>query len=342
MIDAATGEISTVRGAKFDYETKDTYEFQAVVTDKKSTVRVPVTVTVKNVVECPEFVDVNPTLTVVECAQQGTVVGTVTAIDDDMTNNHTGKAPFYSLVATDDSADDYKKFAIDNEGVIIVAADALASFADKSVYWVRVVATDGSDPTLSTYTDVAINVCKKMDNLFSGSNLWTDYVSPANLLLPDGMTGYVVTAIDGASATVAAIDYIPQLTPVLLKRDDETVNSFSAPKGFGTTFDTNQLRVTTSDRTVSAGELYLLHNDEFVLTSSGTLPAGRVYLPVSGASAARRLTIGPDGDGTTGVTSLLEGEGSGSAWYCLDGRKLGKAPTKKGVYIKSGRKVVVK
>ena len=342
MIDAATGEISTVRGAKFDYETKDTYEFQVVVTDKKSTVRVPVTVTVKNVVECPEFAEVNPTLTVVECAQQGTVVGTVAAIDDDMTNNHTGKAPFYSLVATDDSADDYKKFAIDNEGVIIVAADALASFADKSVYWVRVVATDGSDPTLTAMTDVAINVCKKMDNLFSGSNLWTDYVSPANLLLPDGMTGYVVTAIDGASATVAAIDYIPQLTPVLLKRDDETVNSFSAPKGFGTTFDTNQLRVTTSDRTVSAGELYLLHNDEFVLTSSGTLPAGRVYLPVSGASAARRLTIGPDGDGTTGVTSPLEGEGSGSAWYSLDGRKFDNAPTKKGVYIKGGRKVVVK
>jgi len=152
----------------------------------------------------------------------------------------------------------------------------------------------------------------------------------------------VVTAIDGASATVAAIDYIPQLTPVLLKRDDETVNSFSAPKGFGTTFDTNQLRVTTSDRTVSAGELYLLHNDEFVLTSSGTLPAGRVYLPVTAGANARRLTIGPDGGNATGVTSPLEGEGSGSAWYCLDGRKLGKAPTKKGVYIKDGRKVVVK
>ena len=339
---ASTGEIFTVRGAKFDYETKDTYEFKAVVTDKNSTVRVPVTVTVSNVAEGPEFAEVNPTMIVDECAQQGTVVGTVTAIDDDMTNNHTGKAPFYSLVATDDSADDYKKFAIDNEGTIIVAADALAAFTDKSVYWVRVVATDGSDLTLSTYTDVAINVSKKMDNLFSGSNLWTDYVSPANLLLPDGMTGYVVTAIDGASATVAAIDYIPQLTPVLLKRDDETVNSFSAPKGFGTTFDTNQLRVTTSDRTVSAGELYLLHNDEFVLTSSGTLPAGRVYLPVTAGANARRLTIGPDGGNATGVTSPLEGEGSGSAWYCLDGRKLGKAPTKKGVYIKDGRKVVVK
>ena len=29
-------------------------------------------------------------------------------------------------------------------------------------------------------------------------------------------------------------------------------------------------------------------------------------------------------------------------WYTLDGRKLGKKPTAKGVYVKDGRKVVIK
>ena len=29
-------------------------------------------------------------------------------------------------------------------------------------------------------------------------------------------------------------------------------------------------------------------------------------------------------------------------WYSLDGRKLGKKPTKAGIYIKNGKKVVVK
>ena len=341
MIDPATGKIFTVRGAKFDYETKDTYQFQAVVTDKNSTVRVPVTVTVNNVAERPEFAEVNPMLIIEEGAQQGAYVGVVSAIDDDTTNDHAGKAPHYSLVATDDNADDYKAFSIDNDGDITVAADALKSFTDKSVYWVRVVVTDGNDPTLSTSNDVAINVCKNMDDLFVGSNLWTDYVAPENLLLPEGMTAYVVTAIDGTKASIEAIDYIPQLIPVLLKREDAELESFSAPKGFGETFTSNALMADDEDKEVKAGELYLLYNDEFVLTSSGTLPAGRAYLPATDDTKAPRLTIGDDG--MTGIRTMSDVRSKMSdVWYTLDGRKLVKAPVAKGLYIKNGKKLIVR
>ena len=342
MIDPATGEIFTVRGAKFDYETKDKYQFQAVVTDKNSTVRVPITVTVNNVAERPEFAEVNPMLIIEEGAQQGAYVGVVSAIDDDTTNDHAGKAPYYSLEATDDNADDYKAFSIDNDGGITVAADALKSFAEKSVYWVRVVVTDGNDPTLSTSNDVAINVCKNMDNLFVGSNLWTDYVAPENLLLPEGMTAYVVTAIDGTKASIEAIDYIPQLIPVLLKREDAELESFSAPKGFGETFTSNALLADDEDKEVKAGELYLLYNDEFVLTSSGTLPAGRAYLPATAtATQAPRLSIG--GDGMTGIRTMSDVRSKMSdVWYTLDGRKLVKAPVAKGLYIKNGKKLIVR
>ncbi len=346
MIDPATGEIFTVRGAKFDYETKDTYQFQAVVTDKNSTVRVPVTVTVNNVAERPEFAEVNPMLIIEEGAPKGAYVGVVSATDDDTTNDHAGKAPHYSLEATDDNADDYKAFAIDNDGGITVAADALTSFAKKSVYWVRVVATDGDDPTLSTSNDIAINVCKKLDNLFVGSNLWTDYIAPENLLLPKGMTAYVVTAINGTKASIEAIDYIPQLIPVLLKREDAELESFSAPKGFGETFTSNALMADDEDKEVKAGELYLLYNDEFVLTSSGTLPAGRAYLPATDDTKAPRLTIGDDG--MTGIRTMSDVRSKMSdVWYTLDGRKIvdgksvnGKLP--KGIYIKNGKKLIVR
>ena len=40
---------------------------------------------------------------------------------------------------------------------------------------------------------------------------------------------------------------------------------------------------------------------------------------------------------TTNLTNLTNGD-----WYDLNGRKLDKMPTKKGVYIMNGRKVVVK
>ena len=58
-------------------------------------------------------------------------------------------------------------------------------------------------------------------------------------------------------------------------------------------------------------------------------------------------------DETTGVTPLLSPEGDengasprggleGVAYYTLDGRKLNKQPTKAGLYIVNGKKVVIK
>ncbi len=45
---------------------------------------------------------------------------------------------------------------------------------------------------------------------------------------------------------------------------------------------------------------------------------------------------------TTGINSMVNGQWSMDTWYTLNGRKLDKKPTKKGVYILNGRKVVIK
>ena len=52
------------------------------------------------------------------------------------------------------------------------------------------------------------------------------------------------------------------------------------------------------------------------------------------------------GDGTTSLSEELrvksEEFSTTAEWYGLDGRKLDGEPTKKGLYIVNGRKVVVK
>ena len=49
------------------------------------------------------------------------------------------------------------------------------------------------------------------------------------------------------------------------------------------------------------------------------------------------------GDGSTAIDSLrFLGTEEEPVWYSLDGRKLNTMPTKKGVYIKNGKKVVIK
>ena len=45
-------------------------------------------------------------------------------------------------------------------------------------------------------------------------------------------------------------------------------------------------------------------------------------------------------DGTTEINTIENGQSTVDSWYSIDGKKLSGEPTKKGVYIKNGRKVV--
>jgi hypothetical protein len=91
---------------------------------------------------------------------------------------------------------------------------------------------------------------------------------------------------------------------------------------------------------------YILRNGTFVLVDTDEgIPAHRCVLSVGSSSAARVLTIGI-GDETTGIEELKNGRIEelkwAGAWYSLDGRKLDKQPTKKGLYIYNGKKTVIK
>ena len=159
-IDASTGELSTISNAKFDYETTSSYKFKAVVTDKTFTKEVDVVVNILDKPEVPKFPDNPPALAVDENTKKGTTVGVVEATDDDCKDTHiaTCKLPNYTLTATDIATNDYKSFMIDDNGKITVAKDSVLNFEKKKEYSVRVVATDGSDPTLSSYIDVTIKI----------------------------------------------------------------------------------------------------------------------------------------------------------------------------------------
>ena len=54
-------------------------------------------------------------------------------------------------------------------------------------------------------------------------------------------------------------------------------------------------------------------------------------------------SIGGGADDTTGIIEMIQPADNGTeAWYSLDGRKLNSKPTKKGVYIQNGKKIVIK
>jgi len=75
--------------------------------------------------------------------------------------------------------------------------------------------------------------------------------------------------------------------------------------------------------------------------ASGTIPTNKVYLDLSGSSSpARSYTISTDN--TTAIEGIFDEEADGEEkWYDMQGRRINK-PTKAGLYIKNGQKVVIK
>lgn len=160
---------------------------------------------------------------------------------------------------------------------------------------------------------------------------------------PSGMTAYIVTGISGNTLEVEALEYIPNGVPVLLLSDAAADGFFVHPKGSEETANVsaNILNWKNEETHFGTAQIYVLYKGEFVLNIGGDLPAGRVYLPKSSVGVGgARLSIARSR--TTGIESVPEEQDAIDRWYSIDGRRLSGKPTKKGLYIKNGHKVVIK
>ena len=167
--------------------------------------------------------------------------------------------------------------------------------------------------------------------------------------IPSGMAAYKVTGVSDNAVEVEELAFIPEGEPVLLLSDDFAYCFVvKAKEGEGTT-DTsgNLLEKATETESLTPAQIYILYNGEFVLNAAGTLAVGKVYLPKSAitgsAPAPARLLI----RSRSGLSSIKDAYFSPlttphSNWYTLDGRRLIGKPTRKGLYLQNGQKVVVK
>ena len=159
------------------------------------------------------------------------------------------------------------------------------------------------------------------------------YSSDEDLVLPEsGIAAYLITGIEGNTLTTQAVSYIPKATPVLIEKT-ETAFKVKDPSEV----ETNMLQYATED-VATDGTLYILYNGEYV-KATGTIPQGKCYLKPIKPSGSRRLTIGHN-NGTTSISSF-DAETGTDRWYDLNGQRISK-PQKKGLYIKNGKKIIVK
>ena len=158
------------------------------------------------------------------------------------------------------------------------------------------------------------------------------YSSSEDLELPEeGIAVFMITGLNGNTLTTQAVSYIPKGVPVLVMKASGTTQAIDPNE-----VSSNMLQYATSNVTAD-GTAYILYNGEYV-RATGTIPAGKCYLKLNKPSGARKLTIGNE---TTGIDRVGNTIWATDNWFDLNGRRIEK-PTKKGLYIMNGKKVVVK
>lgn len=178
---------------------------------------------------------------------------------------------------------------------------------------------------------------------FGDNNHYDTFVGAVDMMVPSVLKAYIITGISGSDLVLSEVSTIPAGVPVLVFSEALTGDDFRTA---GATevgqAPTSLLKVAPEGgKEVALGEVYLLHNDVFYYAQAGTIPTGGIYLQPESASGTRgyyALTRGTTAIDSQRIVSL----DSKAPWYTLDGRKLSTMPSKKGIYIKDGKKVIIK
>lgn len=175
---------------------------------------------------------------------------------------------------------------------------------------------------------------------------YATYATKYNVEVPNDENVKVMTVKvndDNSTITlndVAAGTVIPAKTGILVKAAQGN-HDFVVTSDKGDALTTNDLKAATADK-ASDGSTY------FALTKIGdkvgfalvekdvVIPAGKAYLEVPAATAAKFFSL--DGE-ATGINSVKTAKADG-AYYTLEGVKTTKPV--KGLYIHNGKKIVVK
>ena len=231
----------------------------------------------------------------------------------------------------------------DGNATLVAGTDYTVSYQNNVNVGTATVTVTGQGNYEGTKT-APFTIVRDMSTVFSEGNSWTTYVAQEDLTLPEGIEAYAVTGATATEVSAEAISYIPTGVGVLLNRSDVTKTDYKgyAYEGATATIESLLVGSATEATDMTTYKDFVLYRDEFVLSGAASVAAGHAYLPAANATAgAARRSIVVSGE-TMGISQIENGELTIENWYDLNGRKLQAAPTKKGIYIRNGKKVVVK
>ena len=158
-----------------------------------------------------------------------------------------------------------------------------------------------------------------------------------------GLKAYIAGGIDSSNGEVMmmSVEKVPAGTGVILQGTAGSSYDILVEKTSFVYF--NLLKGTLSQTTISDG--YVLRGDRFERVSTPTTVAANsayLVLPAS-VQGAQTLTLRLKNGVTDDIDAVVTDLAGGNRhWYTLQGARLNDVPTTPGIYIRNGRKVMVK
>lgn len=181
------------------------------------------------------------------------------------------------------------------------------------------------------------------------SSGYATYVSNNPLSIPSGIA-YYATDNGTGSATACELTNPGSSTAMLIKGAANTIYHF-ATASTGTDYtSTNAFKAGSGENlastTTDGGNTYynyILNNGDFYAAANNCVASNKAYLQLSkqaGTGAGARVLIFPGDDDTQGISAIPAAQATDGGYYNLSGQRV-NAPSK-GLYIKNGKKTIVK
>lgn len=234
-----------------------------------------------------------------------------------------------------------------NKATLVPLADFLAD-AHLGNYAICAVASTGEYD--GSFTSDRITLFQGYEVEVAAKEFITYYKDEPLYVEDEAAELYTIESVNGDQAVLSdRSDAMPSNTPMLVyNKSNETkvillipcnepdLAITVAPEFQGT------LTGTTIAASTEGQTNYAFNGKAFVFVKNAIeVGPNKAWLSVNTGEPSARITLVFEDETTkianTNITNITNGD-----WYDLNGRKLDKMPTKKGVYILNGRKVVVK
>ena len=192
-------------------------------------------------------------------------------------------------------------------------------------------------------------ICLPFDVVLANSPLAG---ATAKTLTTASVNGNTVTLNFGEAVTTlqAGVPYIikwaegedienPVFTGVTIDKTDNRITAANGQVKFIGYYDAFGVNATNTDIYYMTAGSTLKHT-----SVARTLNACRAYFQFADPNNARNIVLNFGEDETTAIAEMRteNGEMRNGAWYTVDGLKLYKKPTRKGLYIFNGKKTVIR